>query len=312
MYLNLEPCCHYGMTPPCTDAIIEAGISKVVFSIFDPDDRVRGKGARKLKASGIKVKSGVCAGEALELNLPYVHKKLTGRTFVVLKLASTLDGRLTVSGRKWLTGIKARRYVHRLRAWTEAIAIGIGTFEKDRPKLDRRFYSSDAPSPLRIVFDSKLRFPSDHPWLMRGERVIVYGLPESDSDRRKLLEGAGAEVVAIPGREGRVDLSLCIDDISKRGITSLLIEGGGQISTSVLSRGLFERLVLIYVPLVSGSDGVSWYQHGLPPRWLSGRDLSPVHMETIDRDLLVIYDHGGMARYRETVTKEKSIVHWTG
>ncbi len=133
LYLNLEPCCHYGRTPPCTDGIVDAGISRVVFSMYDPDIRVRGKGAAALRARGVEVKGGVCAGEALELNLPYVHRNLTGKPFVMLKLASTLDGRLTWGAeRGYLSGESEQRYIHRLRAWTEAIAIGIGTVV-DRP-----------------------------------------------------------------------------------------------------------------------------------------------------------------------------------
>lgn len=302
MYLNLEPCCHFGRTPPCTSAILEAGISRVVFSIYDPDKRVRGRGAEALTAGGVEVLSGICASDALELNLPYVHRNLTGRTFVVLKLASTFDGRLTAGAGRRLTGETSREYVHYLRAWTEAVAIGMGTLEKDSPILDRRFYPVDLPPPVRMVFDTRLRFPLDHPWLVGGEDVIIYCLEGADSGRVKCLEEAGAEVKALPGAGGGVDLSSWVEDISKRGIVSVLVEGGGMVSTSLIREGLFDRLVLFYAPLISGCDGVSWYRDGDVPAWLDHGELNNVRLESFGDDIMAVYDRRRMSGYIDMVT----------
>lgn len=309
LYLNLEPCCHYGRTPPCTGQIVEAGISRVVFSMYDPDERVRGCGAAALKAAGIEVRGGVCAAEALELNLPYVHHRLTGRPFVVIKLASTLDGRLTWRHERNISGMKEQRYGHRLRAWTEAIAIGIGTLEKDRPKLDRRYFREDLAPPVRMVFDSTLRFPEDYPWLARSERVIVYCLTEADPIRRRKLETAGAEVVPMPRGVHGIDLRFWLEEVSAKGITSVLVEGGGEVATSILNERLFERLVLCYAPLVSGMTGVSWFQDGAGPLWLAKGELNLRHCETLADDLLAVFDYRKIGEYLSIVTEEERIVH---
>ena len=310
LYLNLEPCCHYGRTPPCTDGIKDAGISRVVFGMYDPDERVRGKGAAALRAHGITVEAGVCARESLELNLPLVHRNLTGKPFVMLKLASTLDGRLTWGTERCLSGEKEQRYIHYLRAWTEAIAIGIGTVSIDRPKLDRRLLRKDLPPPVRMVFDSALRFPEDYPWLARKERVIIYCLTNVDPIRRRELETAGAEVVPLPRGPHGVDLRFWIEDVSAKGITSVIVEGGGEVATAFLLEGIIERLVLCYAPLVSGQSGVAWYQDGRGPHWLARGELTLVSCTHMDDDIVLVYDSRKIGDYLSAVTEEDTIVHW--
>jgi diaminohydroxyphosphoribosylaminopyrimidine deaminase/5-amino-6-(5-phosphoribosylamino)uracil reductase len=310
LYLNLEPCCHYGRTPPCTDGIVDAGISRVVFSMYDPDARVRGKGAAALRGRGIDVEAGVCAREALDLNLPYVHRNLTGKPFIMLKLASTLDGRLTWGTERYLSGEKEQRYIHRLRAWTEAIAIGIGTVAIDHPKLDRRFYREDMRAPVRMVFDSALRFPEDCPWLQRRERVIIYCLTNVDPIRRRQLETAGAEVVPLPRGPHGVDLRFWLEDVSTKEITSVIVEGGGEVATAFLGDGIIERLVLCYAPLVSGQSGVAWYQDGRGPHWLARGELTLTSCTPMDDDLVLVYDSRRIGGYLAAVTEEETIVHW--
>ncbi len=309
MYLNLEPCCHYGKTPPCTEAIFEAGISRVVFSIYDPDPRVRGKGAAILREKGIDVAVGIGAREALELNLPYVHRSITGRPFVVLKLASTLDGRLTVEGREWLTGESARRYAHYLRAWTEAVAVGIGTIEADDPVLDRRYCRGTLPPPVRIVFDAALRFPAGHRWLASGERVILYCGDGAGTGRRARLEEAGAVVRPLPSQDGEIDLAAWLDDAALCDIGSVLVEGGGRIATSMIGSGFFERLVLLFAPLLSGTTGLSWYGERSAPVWLEPDTLVPVHFDRLGVDAALVYDHKRIADYLRIVTEEGTFVH---
>ena len=313
LYLNLEPCCHYGNTPPCTDSIFDAGIARLVFGIYDPDPRVRGQGAAVLREQGIEVSAGTGAREALELNLPYVHRHLTGRPFVVLKLASTLDGRLTMEGRPWLTGENARKYDHFLRAWTEATAVGIGTITTDDPMLDRRYCEGELPPPIRIVFDTNLRFPADHRWLAAGERTILYCGEGADAGRRSRLEEAGALTVSLSENEFGLDLSAWLDDVAERGIMSVLVEGGGRIATSFLREGIFERFVLLYAPLLSGAAGVAWYGERTVPAWLEkGGGLVPVSVDRLGADAALAYDSPSISDYLRIVTEEGALVHGIG
>jgi diaminohydroxyphosphoribosylaminopyrimidine deaminase/5-amino-6-(5-phosphoribosylamino)uracil reductase len=309
MYLNLEPCCHFGKTPPCTDAILRAGISRVVFSIYDPDERVRGRGAAILSENGIVVETGVGAKAALELNLPYAWRRATGEIFVTLKLASTLDGRMTAPGLTWLTGERARRDVHVLRADAEAIAVGIGTIEQDRPILDRRFYRTDLPPPVRMIFDSRLRFPTRHPWLDRGERVIVYCAEGAPVARMELLEAAGAEVVILPPDREGVDLHAWRAEVGRQGITSVLVEGGGRVATSLIRNGCFERLSLYFAPIVSGSKGMPWFLDERAPRWSGGGELVPQRVTAVGEDAVAIYERRAVIERVRAATEEGACVH---
>jgi len=310
LYLNLEPCCHHGRTPPCTDAIVEAGISRVVFSIFDPDERVCGKGARHLEEHGIEVETGIMAREALELNLPYVHRSLTGGPFVLLKLAVTLDGKITLTGEKYITCSDSLECVHGLRARLEAVAVGSGTLRADDPSLDRRLYSRPLDPPVRIVFDSSLAFPTGHPWLDMGGPVILYCSEEADAARIEELEGAGAEITRLPPGEGGLDLHAWRRDLTVRGITSVLVEGGARIATSMIKAGIPDRLVFFHAPVVAGAGEKEWYLDEQPPAFggdppAVGGDLSLSYVEVIDGDVMTVYDRKHVTGYLEAVTRDK-------
>lgn len=309
LYLNLEPCCHFGKTPPCTESIIAAGIQRVVFSIYDPDERVRGKGSETLRRAGVEVVSGVRAGEALELNLGYVHNKITGKTFITLKLASTLNGYLSVEGRRWLTDKGSRKVVHRFRNESEAIAVGIGTIESDEPRLDRRLWGKGLPPPVRMVFDTNLRFSPHYGWLRNGERVMLFCGEGAPVERVARLAEAGAEVIRLPLGEGGIDLESWREKISKRGIISVLVEGGGRVATSLLARGLFDRLIVFYAPLISGRDQVPWFNSGNRPVWPKDDGLTIKELRKLKNDFYVVYDANRIQRYREMVTKEQAIVY---
>jgi diaminohydroxyphosphoribosylaminopyrimidine deaminase/5-amino-6-(5-phosphoribosylamino)uracil reductase len=306
IYLNLEPCCHHGRTPPCTDAIIQAGISRVVFAIFDPDERVRGGGALQLRDNGIDVETGVMAREALELNLPYVHRSATGGPFVMLKLAVTLDGKITLGDEKYITCSGSLECVHGLRARMEAIAVGSGTLRADDPSLDRRLYERELDPPVRMVFDSGLAFPPGHPWLERGERVMIYCSEGADAAKIAGLEEAGAEIVRLPRGEGGLDLDAWRSDLSARGITSVLVEGGARIATSMMRAGIPDRLVLFHAPRIAGAGETGWYEADAPPE-LSDLNLS--YIEVIGADVMTVYDRHHVTEYLDTVTKENSDVY---
>jgi diaminohydroxyphosphoribosylaminopyrimidine deaminase/5-amino-6-(5-phosphoribosylamino)uracil reductase len=309
LYLNLEPCCHFGKTPPCTEAIIAAEIKRVVFSTYDPDERVRGKGSETLLMAGVEVVSGVRAEEALELNLGYVHKKITGKAFITLKLASTLNGYLGVKGRRWLTDMESRRVAHRFRNESEAIAVGIGTIERDEPRLDRRLWGGGVPPPIRMVFDTNLKFSPHYRWLRNGERVMLFCGENVSVERASQLSEAGAEVIKLPLGDGGIDLESWIEDISERGIISVLVEGGGRVATSLLAKGLFDRLIVFYAPLLSGRDEVSWYNRENRPLWPQDGGLAIKELRKLKKDFYVVYDVNRIKRYREMVTKEQSIVY---
>lgn len=311
LYINLEPCCHHGKTPPCVEALVEAGVARVSFAMYDPDPRVRGGGAACLRGGGIETSVGLLAREALELNLPYVHRNVAEAPFVLLKLAVTLDGKLTWGGERGISGDAEQRYIHRLRAWTEAIAVGIGTIEKDRPRLDRRFHRAGMAPPVRMVFDSELRFPPEYPWLAAGERVIVYCSTHGNRDRRERLEAAGAEVVPLPAGPGGVDLDYWLDDVAARGITSVLVEGGGEVATSFLSGGFVDRLVLCWAPLVAGEESPAWYQGAAPPEGLGSDAFALVGVERLGDDLAAVYDARELSAYLDMATKEDGFVHGT-
>ncbi len=306
LYLNLEPCCHHGRTPPCTDAIVEAGIARVIFGIFDPDERVRGKGASRLRENGIEVVAGVMAREALELNLPYVHRSFSGNTFILLKLAVTLDGRITLPGEKYITCSGSLECVHGLRAKLEAIAVGSGTLRSDDPSLDRRLYERPLDPPVRMVFDSGLAFPSGHPWLENGEKVILYCSEEADAARIGELEEAGAEIARLPYGDGGLDLDAWRSDLSRRGITSVLVEGGARIATSMMRAGIPDRLVLFHSPQIAGAGETGWYGDEVPP---AIGDLSLSYVEVIGGDVMTVYDRARITGYLDAVTREGGDVY---
>jgi diaminohydroxyphosphoribosylaminopyrimidine deaminase/5-amino-6-(5-phosphoribosylamino)uracil reductase len=299
IYLNLEPCCHHGRTPPCTDAIAGAGISRVVFAIFDPDGRVRGEGARILRDCGIEVETGLMAREALELNLPYVHRALTGEPFVLLKLAVTLDGRVTLGEERYITCRESLECVHGLRARMEAIAVGSRTMESDDPSLDRRLYPGDLDPPVRMVFDSELSFPAGHRWLESGERVILYCGEEADRTRISELEEAGAEVKTLPSGRGGLDLESWRRDVARRGITSVLVEGGPAIASSMIRLGIPDRLVLFQAPVIAGEGEKGWFEGAAPGE---GGQFGLSYVEIIERDVMTVYDRRHVSGYLDAVT----------
>lgn len=305
LYLNLEPCCHYGRTPPCTDAIIGAGISKVVFSIYDPDEKVMGRGEKILRENGIETSSGLMAAEALELNIAYIHRKLTGRPFVSLKLALTLDGRLTSESGRWLTSTRSREYVHTLRAGMEAIAVGRGTVEADDPRLDRRLYDQSMEPPVRMVFDSSLSFPASHRWVGAGERVLVFCSETASTEKGRSLEKAGVEVIRLPEDSSGIDLDAWLVAVGRLGFTSVLVEGGSRIAGSLVSRGLFDRLILFHAPLFGGERSLGWFGGRQIPQWFERGELVLTRSEVIEDDILAVYDRKEVFRYLEKVTDMK-------
>lgn len=258
-YVTLEPCSHHGKTPPCADALIAAGVSRVVVATGDPDERVAGRGLQRLRDAGISVETGLCAAEAERQNEGFLTVQRQRRPMVTLKLALSLDGRIaTGNGRsKWITGPEARRYVHLMRAEHDAIAIGIGTALADDPELTCRLPGLAAHSPHRVIFDSRLRLPPSSR-LADASRTAtsVVTLTGADPVRRAALEGAGIEVLELPaGTEGGVDLRAALEALADRGVTRLMLEGGGILAAAFLKAGLVDALTIFTAPVVLGGDG---------------------------------------------------------
>ena len=250
-YTSLEPCCHTGRTPPCVDRIVQSGIARVVASMRDPNPRVNGGGFRALRRMGVAVEVGLLRDEALRLNEPFVKHARTGLPLVTLKGASSLDGRIATRtfDSKWITSASARRHARLLRFEHEAILVGTGTALSDDPRLDRRPRSrSDSPF-LRVVLDRVLRF-SPRSRLARSRflgPLLVFCGPGASPKRRRALEALGVEVEEISERGRkfrRLDLEELLRTLGRRGITSLLVEGGGELEGSFLDRRLGDRLVL--------------------------------------------------------------------
>lgn len=259
-YVTLEPCAHHGWTPPCADALIEAGIGRVVIAIEDPDPRVSGEGGARLEAAGIAVTFGIGAEAATEINAGFLTRIREGRPLATLKIASSLDGRIaTRTGEsRWITGVAARRYGHALRLNHDAILVGIGTALADDPELTCRLPGVDK-GPVRVVVDSKLRLSPDSRLAATAKDVPTWVVTVRGSERTRaaLLAAKGVEVVDIEADgNGRVDLVAAFDKLAARGLTRVLVEGGSTIAAALLSAGLIDRVAWFRAPVVLGGDGV--------------------------------------------------------
>ena len=260
-YVTLEPCSHWGKTPPCADALIAAGLRRVVIALEDPDTRVAGTGIEALRKSGLAVEIGLCAAEAAELNVGFLQRIRLGRPLVTLKLATSLAGRIaTAAGEsRWITGSPARERAHLLRATHDAILVGTDTVLADDPQLTCRLPSLADRSPVRIVIDRQLRIPPTARIIAEARQVPtwVVTLGSADPSRQKSLRDAGVEViVAEPDAAGAIALAAALGELGKRGLTRLLVEGGGRLAAALLRAQLVDRLVWFHAPLLLGGDGV--------------------------------------------------------
>ncbi len=253
-YITLEPCCHHGRTPPCSEALIEAGVARVFAAMQDPNPRVAGQGLAQLQKAGIETSSGMLQAQAEALNPGFIKRMKTGRPFVRGKLAMSLDGRTAMASgeSQWITGEDARRDVHRLRARSSAIVTGIGTVLADDPALTARV-EEDVEQPLRVVLDSRLQMPADAMMLSQPGHTLVLTLND-DAPKTAALRKAGAEVTALAEHQGRLDLSAVLDELARREINEVLVEAGATLCGSFLQAGLFDELVVYMAPLFMGSE----------------------------------------------------------
>jgi len=260
-YVTLEPCCHWGKTPPCVDALIAAGLRQVVVAVEDPDPRVSGEGLRRLRAAGLEVETGPCAAEASEVNAGFFCRLRLGRPLVTLKLATSLDGRIaTRSGEsQWITGPPARERAHALRAAHDAIMVGTGTVIADDPRLTCRLPGLGHRSPVRVVIDRHLRIPPTARLAGEARDVPTWVLtsPLADLARRRALLDSGVTVIDVDlDADGAISLAAGLAVLGERGITRLLVEGGGGLAAALAREQLIDRLAWVHAPIAIGGDGV--------------------------------------------------------
>jgi diaminohydroxyphosphoribosylaminopyrimidine deaminase / 5-amino-6-(5-phosphoribosylamino)uracil reductase len=261
-YVTLEPCCHWGKTPPCADALIAAEVSRIVAAAEDPDPRVAGAGLTRLREVGVSVETGLCAEEAAEINAGFFIRIRQGRPLVTLKLAASLDGRIAAASgeSRWITGQAARERAHLLRAAHDAVLVGTGTALADDPGLTCRLPGLAARSPVRIVIDRQLRLPLSARLFSQVDPVATWVLTSASADpqRQAALRDLGVEVIAAAeDASRRIDLAHALRLLGERGLTRLLVEGGGRLAAALLRAGLVDRLVWINAPMLIGTDGIA-------------------------------------------------------
>lgn len=293
LYVTLEPCAHYGRTPPCTDALIVAGLAEVFYAVGDPNPRVNGKGHAQLEAAGIVVHRGPCEDEARDLNRPFFKHVTTGRPFVTAKFAMSLDGKIATrtGDSRWITNEASRRRGHALRNVTDAILVGAGTVLADDPQLTTRLEADDVHHPVRIIVDSRGRVPL-------SARVFDPALPgwavltttaAAAPAHCAALTARGVEVWTLPSDgQGRVNLPALLDEIGRRGMLTLLVEGGSELLGAFLAERLVDRVWAFVAPLIIGGREAAGPVGGPGVAKLSqALRLCGLQLEMLDGDLWI-------------------------
>lgn len=255
VYVTLEPCSHHGRTPPCANALIDAGVARVVAAMRDPNPMVAGRGIELLTLAGVRTQVGLLEAGARELNLGFVHRMHSGRPWVRVKTASSLDGKTALlnGASQWITGEAARADVQHWRARACALLTGVGTVLADDPRLNVRLPATSR-QPARIVVDSALRTPA-HARLLRADEpggAVLIVAARDDPARRAALTAAGAEVLLLPGADGRVDLGALLDELGRRGVNELHVEAGATLNGALLAAGLVDEWLAYLAPLALG------------------------------------------------------------
>ncbi|MCP3951614.1 MAG: bifunctional diaminohydroxyphosphoribosylaminopyrimidine deaminase/5-amino-6-(5-phosphoribosylamino)uracil reductase RibD [Desulfobacterales bacterium] len=296
LYVTLEPCNHTGRTPPCTERILRSGVKRVVTAMADPNPRVAGGGNAFLQAQGLAVQSGVCEKEALRLNEAFVKYICTGKPFVTVKCAATLDGRIATrtGDARWVTGSAARLHVHRLRHAVDGILVGINTVKADDPSLTTRLPADIQPDPrdpVRIILDTHLSI-SKNAGILRLDSEAVTLIICADivpARTRAKIEHPGVKVVPVEaGEDGRIHLASLMARLGSENITSLLIEGGSRVIASAFAAGIVDKAMFFYAPkILGGDDGVPICQGPSCDSMADCITLADVQTRCFDDDLLV-------------------------
>jgi diaminohydroxyphosphoribosylaminopyrimidine deaminase/5-amino-6-(5-phosphoribosylamino)uracil reductase len=303
LHVTLEPCNHFGRTPPCVEAILRSGISRVVVGHLDPDPRMRGRSIEMLGDAGVEVE--VHGAPAFERqNEQFLHHMRTGRPFVHVKLAATLDGRIAAAGgdSRWVTGEDARLRAHELRAEAGAVLVGANTVRTDDPRLTPRGLALRPPVITRVVLDPRLTTGPESR-LARSTKegpVVVFAAPSALDGRERGLEARGVEVVAAPGAEEGMDLRFVLEELGGRGIKGVLVEGGGETATRFVRGGLADKMTLFYAPKLLGAEAVPMIGDLRATKVVESLQFSVSEVEKIGRDVSVTL-YPGIAGEEERV-----------
>jgi diaminohydroxyphosphoribosylaminopyrimidine deaminase/5-amino-6-(5-phosphoribosylamino)uracil reductase len=292
LYVTLEPCNHTGRTPPCTEKILAAGIHRVVVAMADPNPDVRGGGSRYLSEKGIAVTSGICEKKARLLNEVFIKYVTTGRPFVTLKWAATLDGQIATrtGDSRWVTGAQSRAFVHDLRHASDAILVGINTVKQDNPSLTTRLENGPGKDPARIVLDTHLSIPASAKMLHQtsGAKTFIITGPDISAEKRNHIERLGARVIRTPLKKGGINIELLMDRLGEMNVTSLLIEGGGKIIASALAAGIVDKVNLFYAPkILGGDDGVPVCRGSGPKKMNDSIRVKDVRLHQFGEDIML-------------------------
>jgi len=295
VYVSLEPCSHHGRTPPCTDALVAAGVARVVAACHDPNPQVAGKGVSRLRRAGIAVDVGVLEAEAKRLNEGYFKRVTTGLPLVTLKAAMSLDGKIaTAAGEsRWITSEKARALSHRLRAAHDAVLTGVGTVLADDPELTVRLVKGRTP--LRVVADSKAQTPPTVRLLSADERSPIMAVTrQAPAARVRRLERAGATVWRLPARGGQVDLRALMERLVAVGANSVLVEAGGSLNAGALEAGLVDRVYFFIAPvLIGGAEALTPVEGKGVRKLAEVWRLGSVRVRRVGEDVLVVGEVNG-------------------
>jgi len=286
LYVNLEPCVHFGKTPPCVPRIIDAGIKRVVVATLDPNPLVSGRGIKTLKDAGLEVSVGVLESEAKRLNeafFKWITKKIP---FVILKVASTIDGKIadTSGESKWITSFASRKLVHRLRAFYDAVLVGIGTILKDDPELTVRFVKGR--NPVRVILDAYLRTPLDAKVLSAEGRKIIFHSSQVSKDKVKALKALKVELFEVSSKDGLLDLDEVLKKLGEMGIASLIVEGGRKVLSSFLDMGLVDKILYFVAPKVLGK-GIGPFDEMSVSSLSDSLTLKDVRVRRVGVDILI-------------------------
>lgn len=288
LYVTLEPCAHTGRTGPCTDAVLAAGLKRVAAAMRDPNPLVAGKGFRALRRGGIHVVSGVMEEEARSLNRAYCRWVVSGRPFVTLKLAVSLDGQIAAASgeSRWISGEEARKMAHRMRSEADAVLVGGGTFRQDAPLLTARIRGGR--NPKKVILTSRIAgVARSGRFLEEGGEVIVAAPRSASREEAERLRSLGIRVLLLPARKGRIGAGAFLDALGREGITSLLAEGGGKTAGWLIEAGAVDRYVLFFAPLLLG-EGVRSVAGFTARRMKEGRRLKITSVTRAGGDVLVV------------------------
>ena len=294
LYVTLEPCNHSGRRPPCTETVIASGVSRVVIGTADPNPNVAGGGAKRIRRAGVEVAAGVEEGPCRELIAPFTKVVSTGLPYVSLKLAATLDGRIATrhGESRWVTGERARRLVHRWRDEMDAIMVGAGTVLADDPLLTCR--RRGGRDPLRVIVDGRLRVPVDARVLTKDLAAgTLIATCKSSGRKINKMQSNGVQVETFAHRGNEISLKALLRRLARRGISSVLLEGGGVLAAGALRCGVVDRILCILAPTLVGGDGVAMLGSLGVERLADAQRLSDVRVSRLGEDLLIDGTFGG-------------------